>query len=126
MNKSADALGSVATRRHTDRDKALAAKRIGYYIDAQVDWNETDLHRSEVVAAWAALARHNVDVANRWWPQGVHPLRIREITELIGQGLEPADLFELINGKMILRHLDEGTSLAWCTHALRWNRRTNR
>ncbi|TMR37394.1 hypothetical protein [Actinomadura geliboluensis] len=106
--------------RDRGRDKRQAALRLAFYIDRQVDWTTTDLDRKQVIASWAHLCGHDVEKANGWWAQGVHPLDIAHIRFLKDNGFQPADLCRVIQGKTVLEHLHEGSSPQWCLLALSW------
>jgi hypothetical protein len=106
-----------------DRDRQNAVKRIAHYIDEIVDWNETTIDRSHVYAAWAGLSDYNVDQCNAWFRRGVDPLHYAEVRVLVMEGLSPTDLLTEVNGKTILQHLREGTSMRYCLMALDWHRK---
>lgn len=113
------------TPRNEIREKLIAVKRIAFYIDQQVDWNATTQRRNEVVAGWAALCRHDVDLAKEWFSKGVDPLDLPEATKLAKYGFKPTDLFTVVHRKSLLQHLREGTSIEWCISAFEWHQKTS-
>ncbi|GLZ01617.1 hypothetical protein [Actinoplanes sp. NBRC 103695] len=101
-------------------DKTYAVKRLRFYLDERVNWNETTANRDEVAAAWARLCDYNVEKTLQWWKLGVDPLDVDTLTRLVGEGFHPADLFVEIRGKTVSQYLKDGNSMEWCLLALDW------
>jgi hypothetical protein len=106
-----------------DRDREIAVKRIAYYLNENVKWNETTSDPNVVCRAWAGLSDYNVERCNDWWRRGVDPLDYAKVLVLVEHGLSPTDLLTDVKGKTILQHLKEGTSMQWCVLALDFERK---
>lgn len=112
------------SRGNSERYKRTNLIRFGWYIDQIVDWTDNSVSRGQVIAAWVALSKGDIDVARRWWEAGIDPCKLSAARELMEEGLHPRDLAICINSKTIAEHLKSGSSIKWCLNALRWHRPT--
>jgi hypothetical protein len=103
-----------------DRRKAIALKRIEFYLSQRVDWSQTELDKHDAARVWASLCNHDVDLMNRWFRRGIDPRVYAQVREWLGEGLSIDDLFVEVKGKTVLQHLCDGSSVSYCLSALWW------
>jgi hypothetical protein len=75
---------------------------------------------------WAAVTDYDLDVAQRWWAEGVDPAKPGELADAIAVGLRVRDLNEVIDRQTVAEHLQAGNSLKWCMLALDASKRRRR